>query len=103
MQVGEDDIAWSPEVDEDQEPWSDEELTALALAGDPDAPIEAGAIPLTGSSSASLGLLPSWYMPAVALGTAQRYWKIVVVVLVATLFAIEAAGLCSTYGQLVAP
>jgi hypothetical protein len=103
MQVGEDGIAWSPEIDDDQEPWSDEELTALALAADPDAPIDASAVPFAGSSSGSVGLLPSWYMPAVALGTAQRYWKIVVLVLVAALFAIEAAGLCSTYGQLVAP
>jgi hypothetical protein len=101
--VGADDGTWSTVIDDDQEPLSDEELTALALSADPNAPIDAGAVPLTASSSASLGLLPSWYMPAVALGTAQRYWKIVVIVLVATLFAIEAAGLCSTYGQLVAP
>jgi hypothetical protein len=91
------------EIDHDEDAWSDEELTALALAAVPNAPLEATAIPLTDSAPASLGLLPSWYMPAIALGTAQRYWKIVVVVLVATLFAIEAAGLCSTYGQLVAP
>jgi hypothetical protein len=101
--VNTDDVAWSTAIDDDLEPLSDEELTALALAADPDAPIDTGAVPFTSSSSASLGLLPSWYMPAVALGTAQRYWKIVVLVLVATLFAIEAAGLCSTYGQLVAP
>jgi hypothetical protein len=91
------------EVEDDQEAFSDEELTALALAADPDAPLDATAIPLADSSSASLGLLPSWYMTAIALGAAQRYWKIVVVVLVAALIAIEAAGLCSTYGQLVAP
>ena|ERR1700733_5793789 len=91
------------EIDEDPEAFTDEELTALALAADPDAPLDATAIPLADSASSSLGLLPSWYMPAIALGTAQRYWKFVVLVLVAALFAIEAAGLCSTYGQLVAP
>jgi hypothetical protein len=96
-------LAWSPETDDDQEPLSDEELTELALAADPDAPLDAAAVPFASSSAGSLGLLPSWYMPAVAFGTAQRYWKIIVFVLVATLFAIEAAGLCSTYGQLVAP
>ena len=101
--VGSHDIAWGPEIDDEQEPWSDEELTALALAADPDAPIDASAVPFAGSTSGALGLLPSWYMPAVALGRAERYWKIVVLVLVTTLFAIEAAGLCSTYGQLVAP
>jgi len=91
------------EIEDDREAVSDEELTALALAADPDAPLDATAIPLADSSSTSLGLLPSWYMPAIALGRAQRYWKIVVVVLVAALIAIEAAGLCSTYGQLVVP
>jgi hypothetical protein len=91
------------EIDDDPEAFTDEELTALALAADPDAPLDDTAIPFSDSASSSLGLLPSWYMPAIALGTAQRYWKIVVVVLVAALFAIEAAGLCSTYGQLVAP
>jgi hypothetical protein len=91
------------EVDDDHDVWTDEELTALALAADPDAPLDITAIPLTDSASSGLGLLPSWYMPAIALGRAQRYWKIVVVVLVATLIGIEAAGLCSTYGQLVAP
>jgi hypothetical protein len=101
--MGRDDSEWRLESDDDREAWTDEELTALALASDPDAALDATAIPLVDSSSSSLGLLPSWYMPAIALGTAQRYWKIVVLVLVAALVAIEAAGLCSTYGQLVAP
>jgi hypothetical protein len=82
---------------------TDEELTALALAADPAAPLDAKAIPLTNLDARSLGLLPSWYMPAIALGRAQGYWKVVVLVLVATLIGIEVAGLCSTYGQLVAP
>jgi hypothetical protein len=97
------DFEQSFESANDREGWTDEELTALALAADPDAPLDPTAIPLADSSSASLGLLPSWYMPAIALGAAQRYWKIVVFVLVAALIAIEAAGLCSTYGQLVVP
>lgn len=83
--------------------WSDAELTALALAADPDAPLDAAAIPLTSPGSIGAGLLPSWYMPAIAIGRAHRYWKIVVIVLVTALLAIEAAGLCSTYGQLVVP
>lgn len=103
MPTAQGDTVRFPPLDDVQQPWSDEELTALALAADPDAPIDAGAVPLVGSSPGNLELLPSWYMPAITLGTAQRYWKIVVLVLVATLLAIEAAGLCSTYGQLVAP
>ena len=82
---------------------SDEELTELALGADPDAPLDAAAVPLESELSSGAGLLPSWYMPAVAIGRAHRYWKVVVIVLVTALLAIEAAGLCSTYGQLVVP
>ena len=42
---------------------SDEELTALALAADPDAPIEADAVPLAQYLGDHAGLLPDWYMP----------------------------------------
>ena len=42
---------------------SDDELTALALAADPDAPIAEGAVPI-GIHLAQLGsALPLWYMP----------------------------------------
>jgi hypothetical protein len=88
---------------DDDEALSDEELTALALAADPNAPLAASAIALESAGSSGAGLLPSWYMPAIAIGRAHRYWKVVVIVLVSALLAIEAAGLCSTYGQLVVP
>lgn len=82
----------------------DEELTALALAADPDA-----AVDLTGPSfractgAESDGLLPEWYMPS-ALGATRlpRGWRRRVVMLIIISFlAIAASGLCSTYGQLV--
>ena len=55
------------DVDTDEVP-TDEELTALALAADPDAPIAEGAVPI-GIHLAQLGsALPLWYMPPAAPG-----------------------------------
>ena len=53
------------DVDPDETP-TDAELTALALAADPDAPIAEGAVPI-GIHLAQLGsALPLWYMPPAA-------------------------------------
>lgn len=80
---------------------SDEELTALALAADPDAPIEADAVPLAQYLGDHAGLLPDWYMP-VPMARTGRPWRIpVVLAIVAAFVIIEAFGLCSTFGQLV--
>lgn len=98
-----DGIAADERIDFEGEALSDEELTALALSADPDAPLDDSAVPLASALATDSGLLPSWYMPAIAIGRAHRYWKVVVIVLVTALLAIEAAGLCSTYGQLVVP
>jgi hypothetical protein len=83
--------------------WSDEELTALALGEDPDTPLSKDAVPLELGSGGGSGLLPSWYMPPVVAGLRHRWWKTVVLVLVFSFLFIEAAGLCSSYGQLVIP
>lgn len=76
---------------------SDEELTALALAADPDAPLNEDAVPFQvplGGSPA----LPGWYMPAVTAHHV-RGWRVpVVVLLVASFLLIDALGLCMTYG-----
>ena len=51
------------------EPLTDDELTALALAADPDTPVDDDAVslwPLT--ESGTDGLLPEWYMPSPARG-----------------------------------
>jgi hypothetical protein len=75
---------------------SDDELAALALAADPDQPIDDDAVPL--DLIEPPGLLPEWYMPApmsTRRGTARRWllgW------LVLSLVAINSAGLCVTYG-----
>ena len=84
---------------------TDEELTALALAADPDAPIDGEAIPLSEylRSDDDDGLLPGWYMPAPMQGSRRlRGWRRRVAILVIVAFVlIDAYGLCSTYGQVV--
>lgn len=85
----------------DLEPLPDDELAALSLAADPDAPISDDAVCLwdmTGPDAARL--LPDWYMPAATGGAAPlRGWRRRVVLLVIVTFVvINAYGLCSTYG-----
>ena len=81
-------------------PLSDEELTALALAADPDALIPDEAVPI-GVHLALLGpSLPLWYMPP-AVSRGGRRWKApFVVAVVAAFLLIDAMGLCNTYGIL---
>ena len=79
---------------------TDEELTALALAADPDAPIAEGAVPI-GIHLAQLGsALPLWYMPP-AVRQGGRHWKAPFVIAVVSAFLlIDLMGLCNTYGIL---
>ena len=52
---------------EDVQTFTDAELTALALAADPDQPLGPEAVPLNEYLSSSVALLPEWYMaPVVA-------------------------------------
>jgi len=83
---------------------TDEQLTALALAADPDATLAVDAVSLWDLAPEEGGdLLPGWYMPAPAAGTRSfrgwRRWLILLIVV--TFVALEAYGLCSTYGQVV--
>jgi hypothetical protein len=82
---------------------TDEELTRMALAADPDMAVPDDAVPLAqllGNDNCSL--LPSWYMPVVARhAVSGRRWKRVVVIVVILIFlAIDAYGLCNTYGAI---
>ena len=93
-------------VDPDQlanpdEIFSDDELTALALAADPDAPIAEGAAPI-GIHLGQLGsALPLWYMPPAAGTRGGRRWKAPFVLAVVSAFLlIDLLGLCNTYGVL---
>lgn len=89
----------------------DAELAALALAADPDAPLDPAAVPmdqyLAGLDPADdrvtgafTGDLPSWYMAPVAARRLGRGPRAVILAFVGSLLVIEAFGLCSTYGQL---
>lgn len=88
-------------VDPDAETFSDDELAALALAADPDAPIAEGAVPI-GIHLGHLGsALPLWYMPPVVGTRSGGRWKSPLVIAVVSAFLlIDALGLCNTYGVL---
>jgi hypothetical protein len=79
--------------------FTDAELTALALAGDPDEPLDHDAVPVSLYSSQVPGQLPGWYMPPVMCRRGRRWRTTVVLLLVAAFLVIEAMGLCSSYGQ----
>jgi hypothetical protein len=91
-----------PEDDRvDEGAFTEAELTALALAADPGAPLDEDAVTVAQYLGEHAGLLPSWYMPTPMARTGSR-WRIpVVVAIVAAFVIIEAFGLCSTFGQLV--
>ena len=80
---------------------TDEELTELALAADPSAPLADDAVPIGVYLGQPAGLLPQWYMPGPLPRTTSRWRPTIVTVVVATLVAIEAAGLCSVFGRIV--
>ena len=78
---------------------SDEELTALALAADPDAPLDADAVPFASLDTTFPELLPSWYMPA-PMSFRPRRRRVVVGLIVGSLLVLNGLGLCVTYGYL---
>ena len=93
------------EVDDADRPFTDDELTALALAADPDAGVAADAVPMgellgSGAWAGEGQLLPGWYMPS-PMGASrllQGWRRRVVLLIVASFVLINAVGLCSTYG-----
>ncbi|HTT59273.1 MAG TPA: hypothetical protein VMF33_04435 [Acidimicrobiales bacterium] len=85
---------------DDESPLSDDELTALALAADPDAPIDLTARPWYLTSSLSGQLLPEWYMPVPMSKGRGRLSKVAAVSVVVGLVVVCAFGLCVTSGFL---
>ncbi len=85
----------------DPAPLTEEELTGLALAAEPGRPPADDAVPLASYLGEGPGLLPSWYMPSPMSRVRPRWRTPVVLVIVAAFVAIEAFGLCSTFGQIV--
>jgi hypothetical protein len=78
---------------------SDEELTALALAADPDEPLAADAVPLADYLADVFDPLPGWYMAPVMARHSGRRRQMVILAVIGAFLLIEAFGLCSTYGQ----
>src|SRR3954466_12156903 len=82
----------------------DDELCAAALAADPDAPIADDAICLWALTGPGERQLPAWYMPTPMAGSLhgwrRRVARFNVALIVMSLLAINAYGLCNTYGQL---
>ena len=81
---------------------TDAELTALALAADPDQPLALDAVPLTDPDASPSGLLPAWYMPAPVTYPRARRHKVAAVLIISGFVVINLLGLCITYGQLTA-
>ena len=76
------------------------ELTALALAADPNAALSDDAIPLSMHLAQFAGALPEWYMPP-AMARNGSKWRVPVIgTIVAAIVLIEGLGLCNTYGIL---
>ncbi len=80
--------------------FSDEELTALALAADPSVPIATDAVPWLGCHAERSSALPDWYMPSSIAVRHGRGTRLVVIAIIAGLVIIDAFGLCITSGFL---
>ncbi|MGO9557780.1 MAG: hypothetical protein ACLPQS_15140 [Acidimicrobiales bacterium] len=78
---------------------TDAELAALAMAADPEAPLDPDAVPFAHYTDGS-STLPDWYMPPVSARGGRRWFAAVAIVIIAALVFIEIAGLCSTYGPI---
>ena len=78
---------------------SDEELTSFAMAADADMVLGDDAVPF--EPFGATGLLPDWYMPAAHGNGRSRTRRAVLALVVVSLLALNAAGLCVTYGEVV--
>ena len=76
---------------------TDEELAAEALAADPDATIDADAIPFDTGAATGMAMLPQWYMPAPSLRR-SRGRVFVLATVAASLAAGNVVGFCVTFG-----
>lgn len=77
---------------------SDEELAELAMAANPDAPVEDDAVPLRSLGADDSTLLPDWYMPVVQRRASSDWRAAVAVAIAVGLVLINAFAICVTYG-----
>ena len=88
------------------DPFTDDELTELALASDMDVGVGDDAVPISQVLGPSAeGPLPCWYLPAPRGARRLSGWRGRIVrwsalSVIASFVVINAAGLCNTYGQL---
>ena len=80
--------------------FTDDELSALAMAADPDQTLDDEAVSLWELSGYRPGrYLPEWYMPTPMGGRLINGWRRrVVLLIIASFLIIDAYGLCNTYG-----
>jgi hypothetical protein len=81
-------------------PFSDEELTALALAAEPMTSLADDAVAWGGGDSRPPSLLPNWYMPSPSYQLRGRWTRAIVITLIVGFLVIDAFGLCITSGFL---
>jgi hypothetical protein len=85
---------------DDAIPFSDEELTALALAAEPITSLPNDAVAWGGGDSRTPSLLPNWYMPTPSYQLRGRWTRAIVITLIVGFLVIDAFGLCITSGFL---
>jgi|CXWK01.1.fsa_nt_gi hypothetical protein len=81
---------------------TEDELTAQALAADPDGALSPLAVPFRTEPTKGADLLPDWYMPAVVPGRSTPARRAVALAVVVAAVVINGLGLCITYGTLSA-
>jgi hypothetical protein len=81
-------------------PFSDEELTELALAAAPITTLADDAVPWGGGENRPPSLLPSWYMPSPSYRVRGHWTRAIVITLIVGFLVIDAFGLCITSGFL---
>lgn len=82
------------------QPFTDEELTALALAAEPVTSLDDDAVAWDGGVNRTPSLLPNWYMPTPSYYVRGRGTRFVVITLIVGFLVIDAFGLCVTSGFL---
>ena len=82
------------------QPFTDEELTTLALAARPITSLDDDAVAWNGGIDRTPSLLPNWYMPSPSYYVRGRGTRFVVITLIVGFLVIDAFGLCITSGFL---
>jgi hypothetical protein len=86
------------ESPDNEAPFSDEELTALALAAEPVTTLARDAVPWGGGDVRTPSLLPNWYMPSPSYRLRGGWTRAIVITLIVGFLVIDAFGLCITSG-----